>query len=59
MESGNLNNVLESFELLYESIGIVDKGRRVQLVDKNGSILVINLESHIQNEIMNYCDKNF
>ena len=58
-ESTNLKNVLESFELLYNSIDVVDNGRKVQLIDENGSILVINLESHIQNEIMNYCYDNF
>lgn len=58
-ESANLKNIIESFELLYESINVVDNGRKVQIVDKNGSILVINLEAHLQNEIMNYCDINF
>lgn len=56
-ESTNLKTVLESFDTLYESIQMVDNGQRVQLTDRTGSTYIINLESYIQNEIMNYCFK--
>ena len=54
-ESYNLKSVLESFDMLYESIEVVNNGKQVRVIDKEGSIFMINLESYIQNEIMNYC----
>ena len=54
-ESTNLKSVLESFDMLYESIQILEGGNKVQLTDKCGSTFVINLEQYLQNEIMNYC----
>lgn len=54
-ESTNIKTVLESFDMLYESIEVVNNGKQVRLMDKEGSIFMINLESYIQNEIMNYC----
>lgn len=56
-ESTNIKTVLESFDMLYESIELVNNGKQVRLMDKEGSIFMINLESYIQNEIMNYCYK--
>lgn len=54
-ESANLKSILESFDTVYDSIQILEGGRTVQLTDRVGSTFVINLESYIQNEIMNYC----
>lgn len=54
-ESCNLHSIIESFDILYNSIELLETNK-VKLVDKEGSILVINLENHIQNEIMNYCN---
>lgn len=54
-ESSNLKSVLESFDTIYDSIQLLEDGRGVQLTDKCGSTFIINLESYIQNEIMNYC----
>ena len=56
-ESANINNVLKSFDTLYESATLIDNGSRVQLSTSTGDILVINLESYIQNEIMDFCSK--
>ena len=54
-ESANLKTVLESFDTLYESMEVVDNGRRVRMMDKQGHVFMINLETYLQNEIMNYC----
>lgn len=54
-ESTNLKYVIESFEMLYESMDVVDGGSKVKIVDKEGTIIMVNLESYVQNEIMNYC----
>lgn len=56
-ESANLNIILNSFDTIYNSISLTENGRMVQLVDKEGSVLLVNLESHIQDEIQNYCIK--
>lgn len=54
-ESANLKNVLNSFDTLTESIDI--KNNYVQIVTKTGEVLMINLESYINREIMDYCRK--
>ncbi|MCK9198125.1 MAG: hypothetical protein M0P49_00810 [Bacilli bacterium] len=56
-ESCNLTNVMKTFDLLYESMELVNGGTQVRITDRVGSSFVIGLETHIQNEIMNYCEK--
>lgn len=53
-ESGRLKSLVEQFEFMYESIDMVKPGQ-VRLVGKNGDIFVVNLESHISDEIQRYC----
>lgn len=57
LESANINTVLKSFDTLYESASLIENGSKVQLMTNTGDIMVINLESYIQNEIMDYCNK--
>ena len=54
-ESASIKSIMESFDVLYESMSLIDNGTRVQLVDRSGDILVINLETKIQNDIYSYC----
>ena len=54
-ESCNFKSIRESFDLLYDDISLVENGSSVQLTDKTGNIIVVNLEAHIHNEIMKYC----
>jgi hypothetical protein len=54
-ESCNFYKIKESFDVLYETITPIDNCSKVQLVDKAGSTIIINLEDYIHNEIMNYC----
>lgn len=56
-ESANINTILKSFDTLYESATLVENGSKVRLMTSEGDILMINLESYIQNEIMDYCYK--
>lgn len=56
-ESANLKNIFNTFDTLCESISLVDNNTRVRLIAKSGDILMVNLESYIQNEIMSYCMK--
>ncbi len=54
-ESGRIKSLIEQVDFMYESTDIVDNGRRVRLVAKNGDIFMINLENHVANEIEKYC----
>ena len=54
-ESANIKSIMNSFDTLYESMQLIDNGTKVQLVDHSGAILVINLETKIQNDIYSYC----
>lgn len=54
-ESANLNFVMENFDGIYESITPMDNGRSVQLSDGKGNTLIVNLENHVQDILMDYC----
>ena len=54
-ESANIKSILEQIDVFYESIAL--NGNNVSLTTKAGDIFVVNLESYIQNEIYDYCDK--
>ena len=54
-ESKNLKSVRESMEMFFQEMSVIDEGRKVKLVSNNGNIVVINLETYIRNEIMDYC----
>lgn len=55
-ESANFAKIRDTFDLFYDDI-VLENGY-VRLMDKSGDILMINLESYIHNEIMNYAMKN-
>lgn len=55
-ESKNVASVLEQFDCFYESVQIDEKSSRVILNTKYGDTFVVNLETHIQNEIMSFCE---
>lgn len=54
-ESYSYRQIQESFDVLYESMKLVNNGSDVQLMDRDGNVYVIGLEDHVRNEIMNYC----
>lgn len=56
-ESANINTVINSLEFMYENISVIDNGTRVLLSDNQGQSFIVNLESYISNEIINYCYK--
>lgn len=56
-ESANISTILNNIDVLYESIILNEDGRSVKMIDKFGNIMIINLENHISNEIMDYCFK--
>lgn len=58
-QSKNIKSVIESFEFMYDNIVLNEQGNMVKLYGKDGAILSVHLESHIQNEIMDYCNKKY
>lgn len=56
-ESASIKSLLNQIDFMYESTTLLP-GNKVQLVAKTGDIFVINLESHIANEIQAYCLKH-
>lgn len=53
-ESSNINFVMENFNGIYESIQLLDNGRNVQLNDGKGTTMIVNLEHHVQDILMDY-----
>ena len=53
-ESSNLKFVRECFDFVYSGIKLSENGSRVVLTTNEGETLVINLESYVANELMNY-----
>lgn len=56
-ESGNLQTIIQNFDTFYESINLSKDAQTVTLVDKNYDTIVIPLERHVQNEIMEFCSR--
>lgn len=58
-ESANLKQVMETFEIFYDNIELVNErfNPQVKLTSRDGNIYVVNLETYLQNEIQNYCIK--
>lgn len=58
-ESANLRQVMETFEIFYDNIELVNErfNPQVKLTSRDGNIYVVNLETYLQNEIQNYCVK--
>lgn len=54
-ESNNLKQVIDTLELVYESVKLNDNMNQVVLKHINGDSFVVNLESYIKDDIMNYC----
>lgn len=53
-ESANINFVMENFNGIYESIELMNNGRNVQLHDGKGNCLVVNLEHHVKDILMDH-----
>lgn len=56
-QSQNIKTIKEQFDIYYDSIKLLENGN-VSMTDKTGNVFIINLESYIRNEIMNYATKH-
>lgn len=55
-QSKNIKHVIESFELLYDDITLLENKKYVK-ISLGESSMIVPLESSVQNEIMDYCWK--
>lgn len=53
-QSSNLKFVRECFDFVYSGIQVDESGTRVMLTTNEGDTMVVNMESYIHNELMNY-----
>ena len=56
-QSSNLKFVRECFDFAYSGIQVNESGTKVLLTTNDGDTMVINMESYIHNELMNYADE--
>lgn len=54
-QSKNIKTIKESMEMFFDDFEVIDEGRKVKMVSNSGNIVVVNLETYIRNEIMDYC----
>jgi hypothetical protein len=54
-QSNNIKSMMESFDIFYDNMELIQGQSQLKLTDKAGGIFVVNLENYIHNEIMNYC----
>ncbi len=54
-ESCNIKQIIESFDLLYDDIKLINNKSQVQLTDRAGGVFIVNLENYIHNEIIGAC----
>lgn len=60
-ESASLKYLQEDFDFMYNNIEVMKnpytKASSVKLTDNEGSVFIVNLESYIMDDIMDYCSK--
>ena len=54
-ESGNLATIKENFDCFYNDIVVNENAKSITLVTKDYDRIVVPVERHIQNEIMDFC----
>ena len=57
-ESANIHKILESFDVYFDSLSLIENGRSVQMVTKEGDVMIVALENYIKDEFMRYCSNN-
>lgn len=56
-ESANLNKIVNTFDGIMDNITLIDESR-IMLTSRFGEKIIVNLENHIENLIMDYSMKN-
>lgn len=56
-ESSKIKFLRECFDFVYDDIRISENGLRVILSEKNGDTIIVPLETHVHNELMNFASR--
>ena len=56
-ESANIDFIRKNFDTFYESIKLTEDGNSVALTTKDYDTILVPVERHISNEIMEFCSK--
>lgn len=56
-ESASLKFLQECFDFVYNDIKVTNNGTKVILSEKSGNTIIVPMEAHIHNELMNYAAK--
>lgn len=54
-ESQDVHKIIESFDVFFNSLTLIEGGTSVQMVTKEGDIMIVPLSGYIQDEMMRYC----
>lgn len=58
-ESANIHLMIESMDMYYDSIILLENKRQVQMTCKDGNVFIISLENHVHNQLMNACSNRY
>lgn len=54
-ESQDIHRIIESFDIFFDSMTLVEGGTSVQMVTKEGDVIIAPLGGYIKDEMMRYC----
>lgn len=54
-ESQEIHRIIESFDVFFDSMTLVEGGTSVQMVTKEGDVIIAPLGGYIKDEMMRYC----
>lgn len=54
-ESQNIHKIIESFDIFFDSMTLIEGGTSVQMVTKEGDVIIAPLGGYIKDEMMRYC----
>lgn len=56
-ESANIHMIIETFDVFFDSMTLIENGGAVQIVTKSGEVMIVTLENYVRDQIMGYCSK--
>lgn len=54
-ESQDIHRIIESFDIFFDSMTLIEGGTSVQMVTKEGDVIIAPLRGYIKDEMMRYC----
>lgn len=56
-ESQEIHKIIESFDVFFDTMTLIENGTSVQMVTKEGDVMIVPLGGYIKDEMMRYCSK--